>query len=62
MKSDLRPIRTLKCIAHELGVSSATVRRMVAKGRLPVTKGGVGGRTSPMLLDRRHLENLKKKG
>lgn len=61
MPNDSRPIRTSKQIAHELEVSTRTVSRWMKKGLLPATKAGCGGRTSPLLVDRRALEKLKQK-
>lgn len=54
-----RPLKTSKQIAHELGVSQRTVGRMVRSGQLPATKGGCGGRTSPLILEREALKNVK---
>ena len=62
MKPDARPLKTVKCIAHELGVSGATVRRMAKAGVLPVSKSGCGGRTSAYQMAREDLPHLKKKG
>ncbi|WP_035715463.1 helix-turn-helix domain-containing protein [Azorhizobium doebereinerae] len=61
MKPDVRTLKTSKQIAHELNVSTRTVSRMVAKGMLPVQKGGCGGRTSPLQIDRADLAKLVKK-
>lgn len=58
---EARPLKTSKQIAHELNVSIRTVSRMVAKGILPVQKGGCGGRTSPLQIDREALGNLTRK-
>ena len=33
---------------------------MVRKGLLPATKGGCGGRTSPLVIERKTLETVKK--
>lgn len=62
MKSDIRPLKTVKVIAHELGVSDATVRRMAKAGILPVTKSGCGGRTSAYQIEREDLARFKRKG
>ncbi|MFG1297534.1 helix-turn-helix domain-containing protein [Xanthobacter variabilis] len=59
MSTTDRPLKTTKQIAHALGVSERTVGRMVQKGVLPARKGGCGGRTSPLILDRQAVENLK---
>ena len=56
-----RPLRTSKQIAHELGISQRTVTRWTQKGILPATKTGSGGRTSPLEVDSRAIEKLKKK-
>ncbi|MCL8385858.1 helix-turn-helix domain-containing protein [Xanthobacter aminoxidans] len=61
MSTSDRPIRTSKQIAHELGISQRTVTRWTQKGILPATKTGSGGRTSPLEVDRRAVEKLKKK-
>jgi len=62
MKPETRPLKTVKCIAHELGVSGATVRRMAKAGVLPVSKSGCGGRTSAYEIAREDLARMKKKG
>ncbi|PRX11220.1 UNVERIFIED_ORG: excisionase family DNA binding protein [Martelella mediterranea] len=46
-------------IACELGCSEKTVRRMYAKGTIDAYK--VGGRTSPIRMDRIALRRLKKR-
>ncbi|WP_394101403.1 helix-turn-helix domain-containing protein [Xanthobacter wiegelii] len=61
MSAPDRPLRTSKQIAHELGVSQRTVTRWTQKGILPAVKTGSGGRTSPLVVDRRALEKLKKR-
>ncbi|WP_238121744.1 MULTISPECIES: helix-turn-helix domain-containing protein [unclassified Xanthobacter] len=61
MPNENRPLKTAKQIAHELGVCERTVTRMVRKGILPATKGGCGGRTSPLILEREALKNLNRK-
>lgn len=48
-------LRGSKLIAHELGVSVRTLYRQMEKGLVPVQKGGTGGRTSPLLLDRSEI-------
>lgn len=53
-----RPLKTAKQIAHEIGVSESTLRRMVKKGLVPVTKSGCGGRTSPLQIDRNAIRAL----
>ncbi|MFG1202224.1 helix-turn-helix domain-containing protein [Xanthobacter aminoxidans] len=60
MSSVVPPLKTAKQIAHALGVSERTVSRMVRKGLLPATKGGCGGRTSPLVIERKALETVKK--
>ncbi|MGU3496308.1 hypothetical protein ACLBXM_19890 [Xanthobacteraceae bacterium A53D] len=54
-------LRTTKVIAHEMGVSTRTIARMVKKGVLPVQKGGCGGRTSPLMISRDALIPLTTK-
>jgi len=56
-----RPLKTAKQIAHELGVCERTVTRMVRKGLLPATKGGCGGRTSPLVIERDALKSFNRK-
>lgn len=56
-----RPLKTAKQIAHEIGVSESTLRRMVKKGLVPVTKSGCGGRTSPLQIEREALAHLQPK-
>lgn len=56
MAADVRPLKTVKQIAHALAVSEATVRRMKRRGVLPVTKAGCGGRTSPYIISRADLD------
>ncbi|WP_181409927.1 helix-turn-helix domain-containing protein [Martelella alba] len=46
-------------IAHELGCSEKTVRRLYAKGMIEAYK--IGGRTSPIRMERKALERLKQK-
>lgn len=52
-------LRGSKLIAHELGVSVRTLHRQMGKGLVPIQKGGTGGRTSPLLLDRAAIGRLK---
>ncbi|MCS0494351.1 helix-turn-helix domain-containing protein [Ancylobacter sp. MQZ15Z-1] len=52
-------IRGAKAIAHELGCSPRTVSRLAANGKLPVKKGFSGGPTSPLIAERKALENFK---
>ncbi len=54
-----RTIRGAKAIAHELGCSQRTVSRLAAEGRLPVRKGFSGGKTSPLITDRKSLDSFK---
>lgn len=61
MPSTDRPLKTAKQIAHELGVCERTVTRMVRKGLLPATKGGCGGRTSPLVMERDALKSFHRK-
>ncbi|MCK0207534.1 hypothetical protein MWN33_05745 [Starkeya koreensis] len=51
-------IRGAKAIAYELRVSVATLHRM--KPNLPLRKGCAGGRTSPLEVDRKDIEALKR--
>lgn len=54
-------LRTRKQIAHEAGVSVATVSRWVRRGILPAAKPG--GATSPLRVERADLAALiRKKG
>lgn len=52
-------IRGAKAIAHELGCSQRTVTRLAADGVLPVKKGFSGGKTSPLITDRKSLDSFK---
>lgn len=52
-------IRGTKAIAHELGCSRRTVARLAADGKLPVKKGFSGGKTSPLITDRKSLDSFK---
>ncbi|QIB32670.1 helix-turn-helix transcriptional regulator [Ancylobacter pratisalsi] len=52
-------IRGAKAIAHELGCSPRTVSRLAANGKLPVKKAFSGGRTSPLVINRKELDDLK---
>lgn len=51
-------IRGAKRIAFELGCSPRTVSKLVADGKLPVRKGFSGGRTSPLMIERKALQSL----
>lgn len=59
MTSASSTLRTAKQIAHEMGCSPATVYRLARSGKLPVSKGCSGGRTSRYELERKALDNLK---
>ncbi|MFT0862284.1 hypothetical protein [Ancylobacter sp. G4_0304] len=60
MKPDAPAIRGAKRIAHEMGVSEATFYRMKRRGDLGfITKGGSGGRTSPLYAERKALDTRK---
>ncbi len=61
MKENSHLLRTSKQIAYELGVCQRTVTRMVRKGLLPATKGGCGGRTSPLVIERDALKSFNRK-
>ncbi|WAC25758.1 hypothetical protein [Ancylobacter sp. SL191] len=53
-------IRGTKAIAHELGVSRATFFRLRAQGQVPgLSKVGTGGKTSPVVMDRKSLQRLR---
>ncbi|WP_341991847.1 hypothetical protein [Azorhizobium sp. AG788] len=58
MSPAVRPLKTAKQIAYEIGVSESTLRRMVKKGLVPVTKSGCRGRTSPLQIDRQTVHKL----
>ncbi|WGD31871.1 helix-turn-helix domain-containing protein [Ancylobacter sp. WKF20] len=59
MSSEPSFIRGAKAIAHELGCSRRTVTKMVAEGKLPAKHGFSGGRTSPLIIERKALDRLK---
>ncbi|WP_127088316.1 helix-turn-helix transcriptional regulator [Aquabacter cavernae] len=54
-------LRGAKQIAHELGVSVRTLHRQIKAGKVPVEKGGCGGKTSFLLLDRTALSSNSQK-
>jgi excisionase family DNA binding protein len=55
MQTIQRPYMSMSEVAHELGVSVATIRRAVERGALPATKLGCG-RSSSVRIKREHLE------
>ncbi len=60
MKSDEQLIRGAKAIAHELGCSRRTVSKLVAEGKIPAKHGFSGGRTSPLIVERKALDHFKR--
>lgn len=52
-------IRGAKAIAHELGCSRRTVSKLVADGKIPAKHGFSGGKTSPLIVERKALDELK---
>lgn len=52
-------IRGAKAIAHELGCSRRTVSKLVADGKIPAKHGFSGGKTSPLIIERKALDDLK---
>lgn len=60
MKSDAPLIRGAKAIAHELGCSPRTISKLVAEKRLPARHGLSGGRTSPLVIERKALDDFKR--
>ncbi|MBS9476075.1 helix-turn-helix domain-containing protein [Ancylobacter radicis] len=59
MPNESSLIRGAKAIAHELGCSRRTVTKMVAEGKLPAKHGFSGGRTSPLIIERKALLSLR---
>ncbi|KPL55487.1 hypothetical protein ABB55_27305 [Prosthecomicrobium hirschii] len=53
-------IRGAKAVSHAIGVSPATLGRMIRKGQIAVRKGGTGGRTSPIMIERHEAERIRK--
>lgn len=53
-------IRGTKAIAHELGCSPRTISKLVAEKRLPARHGFSGGRTSPLVIERKALDAFKR--
>ncbi len=63
MARDNDVLRTCKQIAHALGVSERTLKRMIRAGRLPaVQKGCSGGKTSPLVMPAAAVNGLLKRG
>lgn len=59
MKPEAPLIRGTKAIAHELGCSPRTVSKLVAEKKLPARHGLSGGRTSPLVIERKVLDEFK---
>lgn len=60
MRSDSTLIRGAKAIAHELGCSPRTVSKLVAEKKLPARHGLSGGPTSPLVIERKALDDFKR--
>ena len=60
MRSEPSIIRGSKAIAHELGCCRRTVSKAVADGTLPAKRGFSGGKTSPLIIERKQLEDFKR--
>lgn len=58
-KPDGPLIRGAKAIAHELGCSPRTISKLVAEKKLPARHGLSGGRTSPLVIERKALDDFK---
>ncbi|MFK8250672.1 helix-turn-helix domain-containing protein [Ancylobacter terrae] len=59
MKQQPPFIRGSKAIAAELGCSVRTVRKLVSAGKIPARHGFSGGRTSPIIVQRKALDEFK---
>lgn len=60
MRPDAPLIRGAAAIAHELGCSRRTVSKLVAEKKLPARHGLSGGPTSPLVIERKALDDFKR--
>ena len=52
----------IKQAAHAANVSTMTIRRNIAAGRLPAVKIGKAGKTSAYMIERKAFERLMRPG